>query len=325
MNREAFAKAFKRQLAESYQDGYQAWWHKYLFHFSDISNVISILNSGRLYSRNRALELGLMQNDNADDDVIEHTTLDAKDYVRFYFGALTPTQYHNEGFKPQNQITNNAHCPVPVFLLFDFVSLLSYQECRFSSGNIAASGVDIYSDIQDLERLEFEHIYHRGSLYGVPNASHITYCRHAEVLLPHELDIWDALKFVVVRSEAEKQTLIHHLRDDVLEKIADTIRVRTNGLFYANRLYVKEVNLVDNGYIITFSKATVPDRFDFRFIVTDRRTGKSIIKEVPQVTLENAKPKLLIDGDLKNSILRIEINGHLAYEHDFSHLLHILV
>jgi len=325
MNKEAFAKAFQKQLAESYQDGYQAWWHKYLFHFSDINNVISILNSGRLYSRNRALELGLMQNDNADDDVIEHTTLDAKDYVRFYFGALTPTQYHNEGFKPQNRITNNAHCPVPVFLLFDFVSLLSHQKCRFSSGNIAASGVDIYSDIQDLERLEFEYIYHRGSLYNTPNASHITYCRHAEVLLPHELGIWDALRFVVVRSEAEKQTLMYHLRDDVVEKIADKIRVRTNGLFYANRLYVKEVNLVDNGYIITFSRTTVPDRFNFRFIVTNCHTGESIVKEAPQVMLENAKPKLLIDGDLRNSILRIEINEHLAYEHDFSNLSHILV
>jgi len=133
------------------------------------------------------------------------------------------------------------------------------------------------------------------------------------------------LKFVVVRSEAEKQTLMHHLNDDVLEKISDKVRVRTNGLFYANRLYVKEVGLIDNSYIITFSKTTVPDRFNFRFIVTNRHTGESIVKEAPQVMLENTKPKLLIDGDLRNSILRIEINGHLAYEHDFSHLPHILV
>ena len=104
MGREAFVKAFQKELASTYNIGYQKWWSEFLFHFSDISNVVSILNRGKLYSRNKALRLGLMHNDNADDDVIGNTGLSAKDYVRFYFGALTPTQYHNEGLKPKSQI-----------------------------------------------------------------------------------------------------------------------------------------------------------------------------------------------------------------------------
>ena len=325
MTRETFVKVFQEHLATTYSHGYQSWWHKFLFHFSDMSNIISILNSGMLYSRNRVLELGLMHNDNADDDVIDHTLLDAKDFVRFYFGALTPTQFHNEGFKPKKQITNNAHCPVPVFLLFDFVKMLAKEESQFSNGNIAAAGVKVYNDIEDLNKLEFEYIYHRGSLYGVSNYAHITHCRHAEILIPHELDIWSALQYVVVRSEAEKQTLLYHLDEEVRYKVEDKIRVRVNGVFYADRLYVEEVEPIDKGYIITFSKTTVPDRFDYRFVVTHRYTGEMIVKEASQVMLENKKPKLLIDGDLKNSILRIEIDGHLAYEYDFGNPSHLLV
>jgi len=325
MSREAFVKAFQRHLADTHSQGFQSWWNKFLFHFSDITNVISILNSGKLYSRNKALKLGLMHNDNADDEVIEHTQLDAKDFVRLYFGALTPTQYHNEGFKPRNRITHNAHCPVPIFLLFDFVKLLADEKSRFSSGNIAAEGVDIYTDVEDLKKLEFEYIYHRGSLYGAQNNAHITYCRHAEVLIPQELDIWQVLRYVVVRSEAEKQTLLHHLDTYARKQIEDKIRVRVNGLFYADRLYVENVELIEKGYIITFSKITVPDKFDFRFVVTHRLTGETIVKEASQVTLEHQKPKLLIAGDLRNSILRIEIDGHLAYEHDFSNPSHLIV
>jgi len=133
MERKRFVEEFQSQLATNFNVGYQNWWHKFLFHFTDIRNIISILNTGKLYSRNRALKLKLMKNDNADDDVIGNTGLRAKDYVRFYFGTKTPTPYHNEGFKPKYSVTHNAHCPVPVFLFFDFVKVLSREDSQFST------------------------------------------------------------------------------------------------------------------------------------------------------------------------------------------------
>lgn len=318
MSRKAFVEEFQSGLTTRFNSGYQSWWHKFLFHFTDISNIISILNTGKLYSRNRAIDLGLMQNDNADDDVISNTNLDAKDYVRFYFGALTPTQYHNEGFKSKVTIYHNAHCPVPVFLLFDFVELLSKEESKFSSGNIASSGVDIYSNIENLNDLEFENIYHRGSMYSEPNPKHITYCRHAEVLLPNELDIYESLKYIVVRSEAEKQTLLHNLEESVKDEVNNKIRIKTNGLFYANRFYVEKVILNDDAFVITFSQAT-NEKFDFVFIIRNNEIGNSYEKSVRDVSLENriatlkVKPEFLSD----NLSLRIEIDGHLAHEHNF--------
>jgi len=318
MNREAFVKAFQKQLASQFSVGYQSWWSEFLFHYSDILNIISILNSGKLYSRTKALELGLMQNDNADDDVIEHTGISAKEYVRFYFGALTPTQYHNEGFKSKNNIQRNAHCPVPIFLLFDFVNILSREESCFSSGNIASSGADIYSNIEDLDKLEFEYIYHRESLYGVSNPSHITYCRHSEVLIPTELNIYDCLEYVIVRSEAEKQTLLHYLTVDTKHKLEQKIRVYTNGLFYADRFYIENVELTDDRFIISFSKST-NDKFDFDFKITNYDTNLSYIKEVSQVSLESKTVTFKIKPEFvaENISLQIKIDGHLAYEHHF--------
>jgi len=318
MNRQALAEAFQKQLAQQFSVGYQNWWHKFLFHYSDISNVISILNSGKLYSRNKALALGLMQNDNADDDVIGNTGLSAKEYVRFYFVALTPTQYHNEGFKSRTNIQHNAHCPVPVFLLFDFVKLLARDDSSFSSGNIAASGVNIYSDLKDLSQLEFEYIYHRGSTYQEPNPNHITYCRHAEVLISNELSIYDYIEYVVVRSEAEKETLLQHLSTESREKLEQKIRVHTNGLFYADRFYVENINLIDDIFNISFSK-TIYDKFDFVFKVINNDTNQSYIRESLQVSMESKNVTFKINPEYvsKNISLKITIDGSLAYEHNF--------
>jgi hypothetical protein len=318
MNRQALAEAFQKQLAQQFSVGYQNWWHEFLFHCSDISNIISILNSGKLYSRNKALALGLMKNDNADDDVIGNTGFSAKEYVRFYFGALTPTQYHNEGFKSRTNIHHNAHYPVPVFLLFDFVKLLARDDSRFSSGNIASSGVDIYSELKDLRQLEFEYIYHRGSTYQEPNPNHITYCRHAEVLILNELSIYDYIEYVVVRSEAEKQTLLHYLSAESREKLEQKIRVYTNGLFYADRFYIENINLIDDMFHISFSKTT-HDKFDFVFKITNNDTNQSYTKEALQVSIESKNVTFKIKPEYvsKNISLKITIDGSLAYAHNF--------
>ena len=318
MNRQALAEAFQEQLAQQFSVGYQNWWHEFLFHYTDISNVISILNSGKLYSRNKALVLGLMKNDNADDDVIGNTGLSAKDYVRFYFGALTPTQYHNEGFKPRTNIHHNAHCPVPVFLLFDFVKLLARDDSSFSSGNIAATNAKIYTDIKALDQLEFEKIYHRGYIQDDNQKRHITYCRHAEVLIPDEINIDEALQNIIVRSEAEKETLLYHLDEVSRQKYAAKIRVWTTGLFYADRFYIENISLIDDIFSMSFSKTT-HEKFDFVFTVTNHDTNQSYTIESLQVSMESKNVTFKIKPEyVSNNIsLKITIDGSLAYEHRF--------
>ena len=76
-----------------------SWWPRFAYHYTDITNVASILKSGYLYSRSNAKELGIMSNDNASRQVIDMTQTEAISCVRFYFRPLTPTQYYNEGYK----------------------------------------------------------------------------------------------------------------------------------------------------------------------------------------------------------------------------------
>lgn len=318
MDREAFVKAFQKDLATRFPHGYQGWWHRFIFHFSDIANITSSLSSGKLYSRKKALALGLMHNDNASDEVIENTQLDAKDYVRFYFGTGTPTQFHNEGFKPKCHIQNNAHCPLPVFLLFDFVKLLSSPHSSFSSGNIASSCADIYHDIQDLEKLEFQYIYHRGYIQDPLNTRHVVYCRHAEVLVPNELDIYEYLSYVCVRSEAEKETLLHELPRDIGEELGDKLLVRTNGLFEPRRLYVERVELLGGSIHITFSMPTT-ETYNFKTIVTNMDTGMKRERETGEIILDNTQVTIRLEDEYVGHKIafRLEIDGHLAYVNIF--------
>ena len=108
MKREEFVAKFQKKLLAKFNSGFQSWWPNFIFHYSDVTNITSILNSGILYSREQASQKGLMTNDNASDAVIGGTNESLKKYVRFYFGAKTPTQFQNEGIKPKINISNNA-------------------------------------------------------------------------------------------------------------------------------------------------------------------------------------------------------------------------
>ena len=95
------------------------WWPKYFYHFTDVHNAVGILCDGKIYSRKKADELGKMQSDNASMSVIINTDKEAYEYARMFFRPTTPTQYHNEGYKPlalRNKSVN-ASCPVPVFFM----------------------------------------------------------------------------------------------------------------------------------------------------------------------------------------------------------------
>ena len=314
MSRSDFVKSFQKELLSQFPNGFQSWWPNFIFHYSDVTNITSVLNIGKLYSRHKAVELGLMQNDNANDTVISNTTDIHKDYVRCYFGAKTPTQFHNEGIKPPSRIKNNAHCPVPVFLLFDFVKLLSKDDVEFSGGNIAASGADIYNTIEQLGSLEFNYIYNREALQPDSYNGHIIYCRHAEVLIPNELDVYEYLKFICVRSEAEKETLLHGLDDNIKEKISGKIKIFTkDGIFFNDRLFVNSVRLSDNEVSMSFSNAD-RNEFEMRVIAKDYTSGKDYDEQktwkVPSSVTWKVPDEIGSDG----FYICIELNGNIVYE-----------
>ena len=183
----------------------QNWWARYLFHFTDIKNAIKILEGGALYSRKKAIAKNLMQCENASPDIIGNTKEEYKDYVRLYFRPRTPTQYHNEGFRPiNNRKLGGAHCPVPIIFLFKSDPILTDTETYYSDGNIASPGVKIANSSDFYLWLDFDDIYHDSSLYGYdPYArASIIYHRQSEVLIKNKLTL-DQLDLIFCRSNAQ--------------------------------------------------------------------------------------------------------------------------
>ena len=165
------------------------WWPRFAFHYTDIKNAISILSSGYLYSRSNAEKLGVMKNDNASRQVIDMTKTEAMANVRFYFRPLTPTQYHNEGYKhPQLRYDGDrcANMPVPIFFAFDLAKLLSMPGIRFSEKAQSGNGAALYCTEEEFSKLHFDKIYGNG--YDEDWKENQKY-RHGEILYPGKFSI----------------------------------------------------------------------------------------------------------------------------------------
>lgn len=230
-------------------------WCRYAFHFTDISNAVEILANKTLYSRNVAKEMDVMHNDNASRQVINVTKSSILDYVRFYFRPLTPTQYHNEGFKHKDIRLNNANVPVPVFFVFDLNKLLNNPHTRFSEKSLAGSGCEAYSSAEEFSKLDFEKIYSD----GVMADKEIRKYRQAEIIFPEKYNIDDSLVYIVCRNSLEKEYLtktLYKKDKSTYEKYINRIYVsKRDNIFYYNGLFLDACSYHDKQLSIVFSDA----------------------------------------------------------------------
>ena len=184
------------------------WWPKFAFHYTDVTNAVSILDSGMLFSRSNAEHLGLMHNDNASRQVIDMTQAEAQSCVRFYFRPLTPTQYYNEGFKHiqlRYDDDENANTPVPIFFLFDLAKLLSLPGVRFSEQKQAGYGSTLLQGEDDFAKMNFDYIYS----IGPKNIGEMKPYRHAEILHQNSMPIDTCLRYIGCRNKVERLTLMN--------------------------------------------------------------------------------------------------------------------
>lgn len=252
LTKEQFLDKFQENLSIQF-NGSQNWWTKSLFHFTDITNAISIIENGKIYSRNKAIELGLMKNDNANDDVISKTNDEYKEFARLYFGPATPTQKNNEGIKPKDRIVNNSHCLIPIMFIFDLKKFL-LENVKFTDGNLATNP-NIYNNIVDLEKLNFNLIYHRTWLINDETKAKIINARHSEVIIKDELCLENNLKFILVRSNAEKEFLLYSLSDKQRKFYQNKLFVQpVAGVFTNDWLYIDKILVFHNQIDIYWHK-----------------------------------------------------------------------
>jgi len=304
------------QLCHWLQDDMRCIWPWYLFHETEIRNVSSILESGCILSRERAEAQVDGFWSSGSPRVLDHTGANIKDSVRLYFRPRTPTQYHNEGVWPKDALRRSrfpdAHCPIPVFLLFDAVTVLSMRGTQFSNGNLARSDAKLYQTARDLERLPWQMIYHIGP--HPRGDDRYRFHRCAEVVVPAKLDL-GALEYMICRSQAELDTLTCLLPPTIWRRWKRrTLVSRRINYFFRERAHLVGVELSR-------------DRCFLRFAPSTRNAGpfvRTITREVGSMREEWGKKGFCASGcdtqdfaPQDNYLLSVKLDEHLVYRNRF--------
>ena len=316
-------KAFLNSLKREPWIGTREWWPNYLFHFTDIKNAVNVLNVGILYSRHEAKQQNLIIEDSASAQIIDHTDFAITDFVRFYLRPLTPTAYMNEGFRPLDRLFQDAHCPVPVYFLFNLLSVVTLKDTKFSTGNLARADHQIIDSAEAFANLPFRDIYHNSG-WGHENRTRqdeIKNRRHAEVFHPSRISL-TYLDYIVCRSPAEYETLQNLLSPAVWNQWKRKVAVSKHRKLFNNEwLFVKEVNLGLHTIAVGLNfpaRSEYSGPFSLRVDIIDNITGRSgfyenrfknIVTELVDTTLELDVSSL----HSTNYTTRITIDGILAF------------
>lgn len=255
------------------------WWVNFAFHYTDVSNAVNILKTGKLFSRIKAEKSKLMVNDNASRQVIDMTVSGAQSFVRFYFRPLTPTQYFNEGYKhPELRYRedDNGNIPVPIFFAFNLEELLNDEKIRFSNFSQAGFGSEMHKGLEGFSKLRFDKIYTDGYV----DEEDLKY-RHAELLYPNEYEISQTLEAILCRNEVEKETLLGLLYE--ADKTAyytykNKIKICKTKMFERNGLFVDDIRFRESAVNIIFSDTYNKRNYEHKVMTSNWITE---LKKIP--------------------------------------------
>ncbi len=324
INQKRDAELFRRRLAVLQQRsrlGARRWWPYYLYHFADITNVVSILKAGEVVSRATLMAEQGGFTDSASPVIIDQTDEKWKNYVRFYFRPRTPTLYRNEGFRPlKRRALGGAHCPAPVYMFFDIEQILTREDSAFSYGSLARPETLVYSTAAEFELLPFDLVYH-DSRFEKDERDSIIFHRHAEVIVPERVGL-ESLRYLWCRSEAEYETLRQLLPAEVLAAWGDKIGVRSDyTLFNRDWLYVERAALDAERILFTFNpprSSMDAGPFDLRVKVIEGVTGS--IYNYRQTDAEITKPLAVDLSALRRPLeyhVTLYLDGNIAYAGEF--------
>lgn len=304
-------EAFWNSLTEeTWLGAVRSRWVKYLFHYTDIRNAVEILKNNKLICRAELERNNSMLVDNASRIVMSKTELEVKNFVRLYFRPKTPTQYNNEGIRPKAQQSLESHCPVPVFFLFDAKTILVRADYQFAEGNLARLGTQgLCSTAEELSNFDFKKIYHLGSFSQTERDDIISH-RNAEIVIRNELDLLD-LKFIVCRSPAEKESVLHLLPANIFSKWSSKILVDTKAhLYNRNWVFIQTAQLSSSYVIFDFSPdATVAT--PFVLTITFKSDGQ--ITQKQENFSANQRLSLKFPNDVMSYEIELKLDDNLVF------------
>ena len=307
MNGQKSASVFAADFSKKRQDRHpNSYWPRFLFHYADIENALSILSEGAIYSRNLAQEKGVQRIDSAGQDVIGNTDAEFFDYARLYFRPKTPPLWHVEGFVPNGG--DESHCPLPIYFLFKWGNIFGLEGVRFSDGNLARSQHTVFDNVEDLNSINFGLIFHDTYLPGDDPVlkDNIIKARCAEVIVPSQIPIENNLFRIVCRSVAERETFLNSLNPVQMRTYSGRTVVRPE-CFHRRRQYVKAVTLGPSNvrFWYSFPTCQLPFRYHYELGCSGHESNHEASEPVAGFRWEREPGQYAVV---------LKIDDHLAYK-----------
>jgi hypothetical protein len=233
-----------------------------------------------------------------------------------YFRPKNPTQYNIEGIRRAGecQFGEATHCPVLIMFALDAQAVLTRPDIRFSSRNMQIGGTVTGNDEAFFSEIPFEKVYHEGNTNGDDT---IRGHRCAEVLAASPLYLGECLKEIYVRSDPERDTLLH-LLGDYRNLWADRCYV-SEGLkvFEKRYTFVRQIGLSTEGVFFELHP-----RYDLRKVAVQIFVWDALGSKVIDFynNALDAKPAGAERWIFKRPLqvgtytVKVELEGHLAFE-----------
>lgn len=289
-------------------------WPSHLFHHAPLENAVGILRDGCLRSRNDG-------NNRRARDVAAPGVIDtrdhAHDFVRLYFRPKTPTQWHIEGIRKQGEshYGDGTHAPVLVMFLLDARSVLTLPGIRFSNKNMQLADTVAGDSEAYFAQIPFAKVFSEGNTGGDRS---ITEARCAEVLAPSPLNLGGTLRGICLRSEPEKETLLHLLGEsradwEHLCHVSDALKV-----FQKEYAFVDVLRLTSEGVIFRLNARKDNQRIELKIDVWDSG-GQHVVdfynsshEPVPADPASNWIWKQALPQDMY--LVEVRLEGQLAFQ-----------
>ena len=290
------------------------WWPRCLFRSDHVENAAQILNADKVISRARAERTDVIMHDSGSAQHIGELTSQQRDLVRLYFRPRAPTQYANEGIRPVHAIKYGAHMPVPIYFIFS-VQLLECADVGFTRGRLAI-GTEVGESQEFLSTIPFADVYHDGPV-GLAGSrrSEILNARHAEVVIPHALEL-DHLRYIVCRSSAERDSLLYLLTDETRSRwrrqtVVDQGKLR---LFHKRGTFLQHVELMRDRLRLHWYANIEPEcRGPFAVRAHIVAEADELQGNVQEYSVSGVPLEFDLKRCLEAYTVRITMNGDLAY------------
>jgi len=297
----------------------------YVYHFTHLENMSSILEDGVLKSRSKAVF-----KDSASHGAIGHTIEEKKDYVRFYFRPKTPTQYYNENFGREDSLEklgSEPICPIPIFLKIPIDEILVHPtiEWEVSLGNMAKTTTQYGNTSELMKQFDFNGVYLEkdNGFQGRCFAS-----SQQEFLIKNQLPL-NSLNFeIICQDKSSLDSLIAMLGkgNPLIAKISIDAKY-----FYNNNCKMKinatedcvvsEISKEKNGEMILQYSSEEPTSIEGDISATEELKGNRTIYSKQEIKLNGnfSKVKYSIFYSYKGELWLVNTNQKKS-KYDFAYL-----